>query len=276
MRVAGGVRAVRERGRLRRSLIAFALGACASCAGGATRGPAQGDWSGEHVRFRVVGDRVTDLVALSIGCGTPGCAPAADAPLGDAVIVDRRFTAAFPAVTVAGTFDRDDFARGTFEIIPLDGCCHVLVPWTATLVGGLPVDCSARPRTVEPGSAATLGVGTGPSFRPLADGADLWLELGFQGLFMFVVSIEASGFDATGTTAAISVGAGGTTFGATSVTRPLWASTGTGAWRIEPLYLVATEPPDALRDRPATVHLVLDNLCGFVLTRDVGVTMRAP
>ena len=237
-------------------------------------GLVQGAWDGDKIHFVVEGATVREVIAHELSCGAakPECPAYVDLPIGDLVIDGSgRFARTGPGLSVQGAFSDPTTAIGTFDFQPPDGCCHVVIPWSAEAVSPEPVDCT----TIETQSGAddeaalVNGVG-GP---PLKDGDGVDIAFGTQGAYMVVLGVDARGFDPTRVEVDVKALDGETVLAKTHLKRPGWVEQPSGGLRVDKVYVVSDLDVSALKNKTAVLKLHLANPCGFVLERKVTVTL---
>jgi hypothetical protein len=237
--------------------------------------PVAGAWAGTAIRFRVEGSAVTELVALGIGCGMPGCATPVDVPLGSLPIATGgQLAVKLGDIALQGRFTDPASASGSFEFSP--GCCHVLLPWSASPSAAESIDCTTRAHIAPQNASLVPGLGMAAAFQPLVPGVPVQLEWGIQGSLMVVLGIDASGFDPRGMALTVEIQQGGVAVASAQEVKSRWLATPSGSWRAEPLYVIANRLPEAMVGQPAVVHAELANRCGFLLASQVAVAVQAP
>lgn len=145
-----------------------------------------------------------------------------------------------------------------------------------TVVGeDAPVDAAAPEAALEVGTNVT-GKNTPSAFTPLPEGADIQVELGFQGAYMVVLAFRSRGYPTKKLTVRGSVGASGKTLGAIALKGKTTMKAPDG-WSYFYNLFVITEGWEELIDGPATATVTLEDGDGAVLvSRSVKGTLRGP
>lgn len=135
---------------------------------------------------------------------------------------------------------------------------------------------SAAPETAFEVGTNVAGKNTSSAFTPLAEGADIQVELGFQGANMVVLAFRSRGYPTKKLTVRGTVGANGKTLGAITLKGKTTMKAPDG-WSYFYNLFVVTEGWEDQVDGPATATVTLEDGDGAVLvSRSVKGMLRGP